>query len=220
MFVHQTIWMWRECKSFQWKLGPSDQLARTELKPAVKFCFNLFNKIWFSEVFVFWKLGKCPKVYNTAIMDIFRYFPHLFKSSGITSYYSPWPSSWSIAFHIYVVTNNFFEVGNENELGQMCGETSNFFKSFQVLIFSSTIQLIFRGGYLSKKTDTLKKALVVIPVKGGVRVPKRMNFRKGSKRQLTPNPHPSEWSLSLEIMCMHFILSGSRTSLHIYDHIH
>ena len=32
-----------------------------------------------------------------------------------------------------------------------------------------------------------------------------------------PHPHPSEWSLSLEIMCMHFILSGPRTSLHIFD---
>ena len=47
-----------------------------------------------------------------------------------------------------------------------------------------------------------------------------MNFRKGSKRQLTPTLHPSEWSLSLEIMCMHFILSGPRTSLHIFEHIH
>ena len=46
-------------------------------------------------------------------------------------------------------------------------------------------------------------------------VPKRMNFRKGSKRPLTPNPRPLEWSLSLEIVCMHFILSGPHTSLHI-----
>ena len=30
----------------------------------------------------------------------------------------------------------------------------------------------------------------------------------------------SEWSLSLEIMCMHFILSGPHTSLHICNHIH
>ena len=47
-----------------------------------------------------------------------------------------------------------------------------------------------------------------------------MNFLKGSKRQLTHTPHPSEWSLSLEIMCMHFILSGPCTSLHIFDLIH
>ena len=33
-------------------------------------------------------------------------------------------------------------------------------------------------------------------------------------------PHISEWSPSLGIMCMHFILSGPRTSLHIFDHIH
>ena len=47
-----------------------------------------------------------------------------------------------------------------------------------------------------------------------------MNFRKGCKRQLTPTLQPSEWSLSLEIMCMHFILSGPPTSLHICNHIH
>ena len=36
------------------------------------------------------------------------------------------------------------------------------------------------------------------------------------KGQLIPIPHPSE---SLEIMCMRFILSGPRTSLHIFNHI-
>ena len=46
-----------------------------------------------------------------------------------------------------------------------------------------------------------------------------MNFRKGSKWPLTPALHPSELPLSLEIMCMHFMLSGPRTSLHIFDHI-
>ena len=56
---------------------------------------------------------------------------------------------------------------------------------------------------------------------GRVRVPKLVNFRKGSKWPLTPTPHPSsEWSLSLKIMCMHFILSGPHTSLHICTHIH
>ena len=54
--------------------------------------------------------------------------------------------------------------------------------------------------------------------KGRVRVPKWMNFWKGSKRLLTPTPRPSEWSLSLEIM--HFLLSGPRTSFHIFDQIH
>ena len=47
-----------------------------------------------------------------------------------------------------------------------------------------------------------------------------MNFRRGSKQPLTPTPRPSEWSLSLEIMCMYFILSGPHTSLRIFDHIH
>ena len=136
-------------KVFSGNLGQVTNWREQNSNQLFNSVFNLFNKIWFSEVFVFWKLGKWPKVYSTAIMDLFRYFPHLFKSSGITSYNSQWPSSWSISFHIYVVTNNFFEVGNENELGQMCGGTSNFFKSFQVFIFSSTIQFIFRGGWNS-----------------------------------------------------------------------
>ena len=46
---------------------------------------------------------------------------------------------------------------------------------------------------------------------------KRKIFWKGSKRPSTPTPRPSEWSLSLEIICMHFILSGPRTSLHIFE---
>ena len=55
------------------------------------------------------------------------------------------------------------------------------------------------------------------------------SVRAGSRYQIkwifgkVPNgswPHPSEWSLSLEIMYMHFILSGPRASLHIVDHIH
>ena len=53
------------------------------------------------------------------------------------------------------------------------------------------------------------------------------SLRAGSRYQITwilgkvPNgswPHPSEWSLSLEIMYMHFILSGPRASLHVVDH--
>ena len=43
----------------------------------------------------------------------------------------------------------------------------------------------------------------------------RMNFRKGSNPPLTPNPRPSEWSLFLDIMCMHFILSGPHTYMHM-----
>ena len=42
--------------------------------------------------------------------------------------------------------------------------------------------------------------------KGQVTVPKHINFRKCSDRPLTPTPFPSEWSLSLGIMCMYFIL--------------
>ena len=34
-----------------------------------------------------------------------------------------------------------------------------------------------------------------------------------------PTTHPSEWPLSLEIRCMHFILSGHHTSLKICNHI-
>ena len=76
---------------------------------------------------------------------------------------------------------------------------SNHFKfSYFPAQFSSYLEedgIVDKSGrhdICQKKNDTLKNALVVIPVKGRVRVPKRMNFRKGSKRQLTPNPHPSE----------------------------
>ena len=65
------------------------------------------------------------------------------------------------------------------------------------------------------------RQVVNVEVKHGwARVLKRINFWKGSKRHLTPTTHPSEWSLSLKIMCMHFILSGPRTSFHIFVHIH
>ena len=47
--------------------------------------------------------------------------------------------------------------------------------------------------------------------KGRVTVPKQMNFRESSKPHLTPTPCPLEWPLSLEIMCMYFILSGPHT---------
>ena len=42
-------------------------------------------------------------------------------------------------------------------------------------------------------------------------------FSERFQTAVDPHPHPSEWSLSLEIMCMHFILSGPRTFLHIYS---
>ena len=45
-------------------------------------------------------------------------------------------------------------------------------------------------------------------------VPKQMNFRESSKRPLTPTPCPLEWPLSLEIMCMYFILSGPHTYIY------
>ena len=62
------------------------------------------------------------------------------------------------------------------------------------------------------------KALLVIPVLGTGHATKSDKILE--RFQMEVDPHPSEWSPSLEIMCMHFILSGSRTSLHIFDHIH
>ena len=47
-----------------------------------------------------------------------------------------------------------------------------------------------------------------------------MIFWKGSKWQLTPTPHPSEWSLSQEFLCIHFILSSHHTYLHICVYMH
>ena len=44
-------------------------------------------------------------------------------------------------------------------------------------------------------------------------------FSEMFQTAVDPQPHSSEWSLSLEIMCMHFILSGHHTSLHICNHI-
>ena len=38
--------------------------------------------------------------------------------------------------------------------------------------------------------------------------------------QTAVDPHPSEWSPSLEIMCLHFILSGPCTSMHIFENTH
>ena len=35
-----------------------------------------------------------------------------------------------------------------------------------------------------------------------------------------PYPRPSEWFLSLEIICMHLILSGPHTYFHKCNHIH
>ena len=89
--------------------------------------------------------------------------------------------------------------------------------------------------YWEKSKHALKKALLNPPFgaflkinlfwrrpppKGRVTLPNQMNFRKGSKQPLTPTPCPSEWSLSLEIVYMHFILSGPHTSLHVCNHIH
>ena len=39
--------------------------------------------------------------------------------------------------------------------------------------------------------------------KGSVPLSNQMNYWKGSKRQLTPTPSPSQWSPSLEIMYKH-----------------
>ena len=46
-----------------------------------------------------------------------------------------------------------------------------------------------------------------------------LNFWKGSNQPVTPTPRRSEWSLSLEILCMYFILSGHHTYLHISNHL-
>ena len=50
-------------------------------------------------------------------------------------------------------------------------------------------------------------------------VPKQMNFRESSKRPLTPTPCPLEWPLSLEIMCMYFILSGPHTYIYMQPYV-
>ena len=99
------------------------------------------------------------------------------------------------------------------------------FSSLSILNFlcitASADQQVFakRFFFLSRPHHTLPPERAS-HCKGLVTLPKRMNFRKGSKRPFTPNPRPSEWSLSLEIMCMHFILSGHHTSSHICNHIY
>ena len=45
-------------------------------------------------------------------------------------------------------------------------------------------------------------------------------FSEWFQTAVDPHPHPSEWSLSLELMCMHFILSDHHTSLHRCKHIY
>ena len=52
------------------------------------------------------------------------------------------------------------------------------------------------------------------PPLGRVAPPKQMNFRESSKWPLTTSPCPLEWPLSLEIMCMYFILSGPHTYIY------
>ena len=44
-------------------------------------------------------------------------------------------------------------------------------------------------------------------------------FLEKFQTAVEPHPPPLEWSLSLEIMCMHFILSGPHTYLHVYKQI-
>ena len=70
-----------------------------------------------------------------------------------------------------------------------------------------------------KTRHTLKEALVVITVYGTGHATKSDEFLERYQTILDPHPHPSEWSLSLEIMYMHFI-SGPHTSLRICNHIH
>ena len=59
------------------------------------------------------------------------------------------------------------------------------------------------------------KALVVIPVQGTGQGTKTDEFLQRFQTAFDPHPYPSEWSLSLEIMYMHFILSGPHTYLHM-----
>ena len=67
---------------------------------------------------------------------------------------------------------------------------------------------------LASPHKLLTEIIMLTLRKGRVAVPKQMNFRKSSKRPLTATPYPSEWSLSLEIMCMYFILSGPHTYIY------
>ena len=49
----------------------------------------------------------------------------------------------------------------------------------------------------------------------------RWIFRKVSNSSWSPpHPHLTEWSPSLAIKCMHFILSCPRTFFNLFDHIH
>ena len=77
-----------------------------------------------------------------------------------------------------------------------------FFFSFLLnfrCITASADQQVFakRFFFLSRPRRTLPPERA-LHCKGRVTLPKRMIFRKGSKRPLTPTPRRSEWSLSLE----------------------
>ena len=62
------------------------------------------------------------------------------------------------------------------------------------------------------------KCLVLKLFSGTGHTTKLDEFSERFQTAVDPHPSPpSEWSLSL---CTHFILSGPRTSLHIFDHIH
>ena len=45
-------------------------------------------------------------------------------------------------------------------------------------------------------------------------------FSEMFQTAVDPNPRPLEWFLSLEIMCMHLILSAPHTYFHKCSHIH
>ena len=88
-------------------------------------------------------------------------------------------------------------------------------------IVTSVFRVCFSTIVLGKiKTRrNLKKALLVIPVYKTGQGAKADEFLERFQTAVDPHPHPSEWTLSLEIMCMHFILFGHHTSSHICNHI-
>ena len=69
-------------------------------------------------------------------------------------------------------------------------------------------------------TCTLGALVVITLLRDGWRYQSKTEaFLEKFWTAFDPNPRPSEWSLSLEIMCMYFILSGPHTHLHKCKHI-
>ena len=68
--------------------------------------------------------------------------------------------------------------------------------------------------------NKLMKCLFVKLFLGTGHATKLDGFSERFQTAVDPHPHPSEWSLSLEIICMPFILSAQHTSSHIWKHIY